>query len=142
VGAAASAGVGIAHDVQPMPRPALGEGIRIQKGVDDSFQRIRRFIGEEGVLLGDGWREPGQGESDPAQESFASRIRGGFERPRLQPGKHEVIDVRPRPCLVSDNRDWVFGDRLKAPELTSGFNVDVGPDYRRGRGRQSNGGQC
>ena len=59
---------------QPLRRPRLG-----QERVDESLEGARILVCEKGVDLDQGWRQPGQVQSDPANESFLAGRTGRRE---------------------------------------------------------------
>ena len=61
-------GVGIAQDVEPVAAVADAVLLAGEQAVDDLFVSVRRFVVEEGVLLGGRRRDADQVEIDAAQE--------------------------------------------------------------------------
>ena len=63
--------VRVPREVEPRHREPLTEMRRRQQTVHDVFVGARRFVGEEGIHLGEGRRQAGERERDAAEEDLA-----------------------------------------------------------------------
>ena len=109
--------VGVASDIQPVPRPALAIVWRSEQLVDQLRISFGRVVGEESVDLLGRRRQPDQViGGTPDQCPFVGRA-SGFQTLLLDLGEDETIDWGLRPSRVLDCRGGWFPDRLERPEI-------------------------
>ena len=119
----AAVGIGVPHNVQPMPPPALAVTRVSKQPVDFPPVCVRVWItGESTHLL----RSRGQADKieieAPQQEPLGGR-RGGSQLPALQLGQDEGIDRVLHPLVMAHPRDLGRLQPLPGPSrrLISGF---------------------
>ena len=109
-------GVGIASEIEPVPRPALAIMGRGEQPIDDLRERLGRLISEEGVdLLGGRW-QPGQVERGAAYQGPLIGRRGRRQPLFLELGQDETIDRRRWPAHRFHTGRNRVARRLKGPE--------------------------
>ena len=109
--------VRVAHDIQPVPGPALTISRSRQKFIDDRGERPRRSVLQEAILLGRrGW-QAGQIEIDPPEQRARLGGRSGLPAASLQASNNKVVDRIARTRGALDH--WHGGpeDGLKRPML-------------------------
>ena len=99
-----AAGVRVAHQVQPMPCPALAIGWRGQEPVDDISVSFRARVADEGPDLVRGRGQSGQVEGDAPQQSFLRRRRCGVQLFLVEAGENKGVDWGVRPSRVAGAR--------------------------------------
>ena len=87
-------GVGVAHDVEPVPRPALAVARRREEAVDDGGRRLelRPGVADVGVDILRGRGETREVDGDAADPDAARHRGSRFEAARLQPCEDESVD--------------------------------------------------
>ena len=97
----AAGGIGITHDVEPVPPPALAVTGRSQQAVDHLLKSLGRFVGEEILQLLFGGRKAGQIESGAAEQRGFIGRRRGLETVLFEVGENELVDgvQRPNPSV-------------------------------------------
>ncbi len=107
-----AARVGVAHQVQPVPAPALAEVRRRQQAVRHLRVGVRRIVVQERFDLGRRRRQPDQVVAHAPDQRPLVGGAGGRQVLRLQLGEDEGVDGVRRPCLVLDRRHFDWADRL------------------------------
>ena len=110
-------GLGVADQVQPVPAPALAVARGREQSVDHLVVSLGRSVGEEGVDLIGGRREPGEVVSGPAEQRRFLGRRGGSEAGRFELRQDEAVDRRSGPRRVLDLRDLGAGQPSERPEV-------------------------
>ena len=116
--------LGVPHQVEPVPPPALAVVGRREQAIDDLLEGVRGAVGEEGVDLRDRRRQADQVERQAPEERPLVGVRGGLEALRLQAVEQEAIDGVPRPSRALDRRGFRRPDGLEAPVLRAFLEVE------------------
>ena len=98
----AAAGVGIAHQVQPVPSPALAVARVGQQPLDSPGVGLGRSILEEAVHVLGSRRQPDQSEVEPPQQRPAGSAGRRSQSFLLQSGQDEGVDGVGHPILPFD----------------------------------------
>jgi hypothetical protein len=109
--------VGVAHDIKPMPRPALAEAFGLEEGVHD-FRKggvIGRRIAQEGVDLGLRRRQAAQIEGRAADKNGARCVANGTEVFLFESSQDEAVEVVFGPCGVFGGGNRMPEDALVGP---------------------------
>ena len=85
-------GVGIAHGVEPVPRPVLAVARTRQQAVDQRLVRPRRRVAHEGLDFLGRRRQARQVERDAPDQRVTIGLRIGRESCVLQTRPHEAVD--------------------------------------------------
>ena len=109
-------GIGVAHDIEPVPTPALAIQRRCEHAIHDPREGLGRFIGEERLDLGGCRRQADKVERRSAQERPFVGRRGGGAPLRFQLREDEIVGCIERPFLIADGRQSTGLDRLEGPK--------------------------
>ena len=89
--------LGIADQVEPVPRPALAVARRGQQAVDQALVGVGRVVGQECVDFLGGRRQPGQVEGRAADQGRLVGLRGGRQAVVEKRLENESVDRVSRP---------------------------------------------
>ena len=125
-------GVGVAGDVEPVPRPAFAVVAAVEQPIDEPWKRVGRLIGGEGLDLLVGRRQSCEREEGAADERTPVGRRVGRESRPFEAGEHEGVDRLPRPGRVAHGGGRVGHDRLIRPVRFLKFRDPLGRRHGRG----------
>ena len=117
--------VGIAGEIEPVPRPPFTEGSRGEQPVDDGGVGGRGAVGDVRGDLGGRGGQTREVEAHPPQPEVAIGIVGRPQALLLEPREQKPIDVVPRPRRVTDGGRRGRNHRLKGPMVPSLRDVDA-----------------
>src|SRR5262249_4522869 len=89
--------VGVARDIEPVPRPPLAVMRRRKETVNKSLVGVGAPVAEEGIDLGRCRRQAGQVEAETANQRGAVRLGRGRKSLLLQPRQDKAVDVIAHP---------------------------------------------
>ena len=116
--------VGIAHDIQPVPAPALAEPVGFEQPVHHPVVRPVTVVTEEVLKLLGRRRQAGQVQRCPPEQVFLPGIGGGSQPVLFQPSEHQLVDSAGRPRQIRRGRRLGFSGNLERPELPALVEVD------------------
>ena len=123
--------VGVARDVEPVPRPTLAVARRCEEAIDELFKSVRRFVGDERIHFRGSRREADQIVGDAADECLPVGFRRGLEFFVGQLCEDETINrILDEMLRVGRLRHGLSGDLLKRPMILRG--VLVPREFARG----------
>ena len=88
--------------VEPVPRPTLAVGSRIEQPIDHGFECLRRLVADKRCDLGRRRWQARQVQADSPQPREAISIRNGFQTLGIESRQNESIEGNQRPHGVSD----------------------------------------
>ena len=97
-------GLGIAHQIEPVPPPLLAVMGRSEEPVDDPLPRPRRPVGEKGLRVGLARRQTGEVVGSPPQERLLVGKHGSREPLLGEPFEHERVDGCRHDAVIRDGR--------------------------------------
>ena len=97
-------GLGIAHQIEPVPPPLLAVMGRSEEPVDDALPRPRRPVGEKGSRVGLARRQTGEVVGSPPQERLLVGKHGSREPLLGEPVEHKRVDGGRRDAVVRNGR--------------------------------------
>ena len=114
----------IAHEVQPVPRPAFAISPRLQQAVHHALLRLRRTIRDKrGDLHLRGW-QASEIKGHTPQPCVRIGFCVGFDTRRLQLREDEDIHIVQRPGLVTHRRWRGIPHRLVGPVLAALLHIN------------------
>ena len=117
--------VGIAGEIEPVPRPAFPVAFRGEETIHDHLEGLRRGILCKGQNLRLGGRQAREVKAHASQPGVAIRIRDGRDAFLLLLCTDEMIEGIERPLRVLDSGRQGIADRLEGPELAAFDEVDA-----------------
>ena len=123
--------VGVAREIEPVPRPALAVGFGGQEAVHDLLKSLRRAVVGELQDLGCRRREARQVQAHAAQPGVTIRIAGRAQLGALDSGENEPVQRIEWPGLVLHRGQCRIGDRTKRPELFPLLQINAGNNLGR-----------
>ena len=107
--------LGVARQVQPVPRPALAVVRRGEQPVDDLLEGVRGLVGEERLDLFRRGRQAGQVERGAADQRDLVSRGSGLDILFFKLLKDKCVDWIPNPGRVLNSRYKLVGGRAAGP---------------------------
>ncbi len=131
--------VGVAREIQPAARLALGVPRRCEQAIDQPRVRVGRWVGDEVADIGRGRDEAPRVQRRPADQRRAVGVGRRRQPLALDPRQHERVDGRAAPCPMRDGRRRRTRHRLIRPVAGSGSRRGGRPRSRRHCGGRRGG---